>query len=369
MSRRLTEEQRRALAAAAATIDERLGGDFRPLEVDGAEEIRAERWRIWCHHAALGDEPRLLRRLAAEDIDAERARSLLGPVANDGPPPSWLAWFERFLAASLGAEEPPAQIELLTRAEPATPEETPIPFQPLFESATSTFLDGLRSDLEEPVLERVEDSALEDLRLHLLRSLAAPCGPPLYEIFDGFRKQQFDEKEQSADPQGDALYREFLARLFAGDLWRLLELRPALTRTIGLLVEQWHANTRTLLERLAKDHAEISRVFFGGADPGPLTGLELGLSDRHDGGGKVAILNFADGQRVVYKPREMAIEVAWRDFVEGLAEASGRTEVRACDIVARPAYGWAEFITTAPCESAEEVALYFRRCGALLAVF
>ncbi|MGW7091528.1 type 2 lanthipeptide synthetase LanM family protein [Streptomyces sp. NPDC054874] len=106
----------------------------------------------------------------------------------------------------------------------------------------------------------------------------------------------------------------------------------------------------------------------GGAGPGALTGVEAGAGDSHRGGRSVMLLRFADGTRLVYKPRPLAAHRHFNALAEWFGSLPGAPELRVLRVLDRGEYGWAEFVEERPCASAAETRQFYRRQGALLAL-
>ena len=98
-------------------------------------------------------------------------------------------------------------------------------------------------------------------------------------------------------------------------------------------------------------------------------GIEGDLSDPHNGGHSVLIVRFEDGSRVVYKPKDLRLDVAWHALVERLNRGGAPVELKAVRAIARDGYGWTEFIDHAGCAEADGCKRFFRRAGAWLALF
>ncbi|MFC8224487.1 type 2 lanthipeptide synthetase LanM [Streptomyces sp. NPDC057287] len=185
-------------------------------------------------------------------------------------------------------------------------------------------------------------------------------------------------------------FRDFL-RLTAGraGLSSLLSRYPVLARVLAQTAMNAADAFAEMLGRLAADGQLLgSSAVLGdrgagrSADYGPhmLTGVESGTGDSHRGGRSVMLLRFADGARLVYKPRPLAAHRHFDTLVEWFnsradSPANPRTDspagapvLRAPRVLDRGAYGWAEFVTSAPCRSTAETTLFYRRLGALLAL-
>ncbi|MFC9944487.1 type 2 lanthipeptide synthetase LanM family protein [Streptomyces pratensis] len=173
-------------------------------------------------------------------------------------------------------------------------------------------------------------------------------------------------------------FRDFL-RLTGGraGLASLVTGYPVLARVLAQTAMNAADAFAEMLGRLAADQALLSsspvlgvRGAGGSADCGPhtLTGVETGTGDSHRGGRSVMLLRFADGTRLVYKPRPLAAHRHFGTLVEWFNSLVGTPDLRAPKVLDRGAYGWAEFVVDAPCRSTAETALFYRRLGALLAL-
>lgn len=91
--------------------------------------------------------------------------------------------------------------------------------------------------------------------------------------------------------------------------------------------------------------------------------------DPHRGGRSVAIVELGDGQKVVYKPRPMAVDYHFQELIRWLGQEGLAPDLRPIHIVDRGSDGWSEIVEHAECESEEEVVDFHRRLGALLALF
>ncbi|MEE1752953.1 type 2 lanthipeptide synthetase LanM family protein [Streptomyces sp. SP18CS02] len=153
-----------------------------------------------------------------------------------------------------------------------------------------------------------------------------------------------------------------------GPLAGLFGRYPVLARLLGTECVHATAAAAELLERLAGDRAALVEELLGGLDPGALTGVDLGHGDTHQQGRAVALLRFADGRTVVYKPRPLDQHVCFDRLVAWLDDRLPGLGLRTVTVVRRDGYGWLEFVDHRPCRSVGEVDRFYRRQGALLAL-
>ncbi|MFJ8659791.1 type 2 lanthipeptide synthetase LanM family protein [Streptomyces sp. NPDC093795] len=209
---------------------------------------------------------------------------------------------------------------------------------------------AVRGDLERQLSGRLARAAARTLVLELHEARTA-------ERLDGA-----DTRTRFRDFLGRTASRRGLAALLAG--------RPVLARILGRAALDTADAVAEALERLADDHDRLTAGLLRapGGGPGPLVGVETGAGDGHRGGRSVLLLRFADGTRLVYKPRPLAVHRHFNDLVtwfNGLPDAPDLHTLRLLD---RGGYGWVEFVAARPCATAAEVGTFYRRQGALLAL-
>lgn len=123
-----------------------------------------------------------------------------------------------------------------------------------------------------------------------------------------------------------------------------------------------------LLRRLETDRRDIEAAPGGGRPAGSVLEAHSGLSDPHHGGRTVALVHFASGLRVVYKPRPLGLEAAFGELLEWWNEAAGGLELFAARVLDRGDYGWMEFVVHEGCADREAAGRYWERAGALIAL-
>ena len=171
---------------------------------------------------------------------------------------------------------------------------------------------------------------------------------------------------EPSDSAGEAALRSF-EEAFAVEAIELIRTRyRALSALLYTAIRNWLDSVYELFARLDADMPLLCERFAHGAHIGSLYTIELGLADRHAGGRTVAILEFEQGFKLVYKPRSLRSDVLARALLEALLACDGRFAVRVPEVLDRVAYGWSEFVPSRPIEDAAQAALYYERCGALL---
>ena len=148
----------------------------------------------------------------------------------------------------------------------------------------------------------------------------------------------------------------------------LLEEYPVLARQLVTKVVQTTNAIAEILERLQQDWPALQTTFYQGNHPGALVELSIGAGDTHRQGRSVAILRFAGGQRLVYKPRSLAIDSHFQDLLTWLNQHGAQPPFRTLTILDRQAYGWVEFVAATACTTADEIERFYQRQGGYLAL-
>lgn len=326
----------RHFAVRAATFTELLGPGFETSSaVDGDDRQTDARLEAWCRSSADGEWRLFHRRLARDGWDIDFiTRRFRGARPTSTELPSWVrdaGWIRNLLAAP-----------------PQFGEGDAFPFADLFVPLVDAADSRLCSRVGAAGMRMLGPGARRDLRRMLMRDVTELCAPALYERF-------------TQCPVG---YRSFIDEV---DLIGLVDDKPVLLRLIATLVRQWLDNMAEFVERLRGDAQQLGGIVDGGAGS-PVSRVQGPLSDRHDDGRAVLLVEFVDGHRAVYKPREQQAAVACGELVAWLNAQDPPTLLRTPRTMARDGYAWSEFIEHAGCDSDAEVARFFYRAGAWLAL-
>lgn len=148
----------------------------------------------------------------------------------------------------------------------------------------------------------------------------------------------------------------------------LLREYPVLARRATNRVRKWIARSTELLERLADDYGDLQAGGLLPGDCGPVAEIETGAGDTHRDGRSVALLRFASGAKIVYKPRALHVDCHFQELLRWINERLSVAEFRTIGVLTREDYGWVEFVEPAPCASAEDVRRFYHRQGGFLAL-
>ena len=323
------------IVARAATTHERSGPGFEVVPVDASRLLERERQVI--DLAARGDAELYehLLRWRGLDREAHRARLTDVRVARPDALPEWA----RVLGAWIESKPPPA-----TSLEPPLDV-----FLPLLGEAAV-------------VVERLPRTIRLGLLMALVTRWAHVLAPTL-----GAPASPIDALVLSGDRAGATIQESYFEH-GAADLhrwFRLFDEYPGLARAMAILFVHWRDATERFLGRLERDMERIQREFFGGRDVGALTALECHLGDAHAGGDAVRLLTFASGDRLVYKPRALALAAQFQTLIEKINTIGGLPSLHHRHVLCADGYTWEEYVPVRPCIDADQVSQYFVRLGML----
>jgi len=355
------------LIVRAATIDELLSDDFEPLPGQkGDTDLAARRLAAWCRSCASGDWSLFGRRLDRDGWTIGQALSRFATVRRKASA-SKPAWIDDAIWIEAALQSPTKNTKTIAAFEQTEPCAFEHLFTPVVEQAEAL----LWSDINARVFDNLNESARACLRLSLLKELSSLSTPAIYERFVLARKAS-GTPPAAAKPQqeaGTSRYDQFVVEMEAGGFRRLFEDKPVLLRLIASVTRQWIDTSREFVLRLDADLATIRRAILHVGADSRVAKIEGDLSDPHNSGHSVQIVSFEDGSRIVYKPKDLRLDVAWYALVERLNRAEPPLELKAVRTISRDGYGWTEFIDHAGCADQQGCQRFFRRAGAWLALF
>ena len=143
---------------------------------------------------------------------------------------------------------------------------------------------------------------------------------------------------------------------------------PDLLETASRLIFAWIEAQRELLTRLWKDRVAVSSIFLRGTGRFRVVGIRPGLSDPHDAGRSVTLIQFAGARRVIYKPRPCDGEQLWFEALAWLNRNGIRAPFRIPILLPRKNYTWMEFLRPKTCRNRSMVRLFYFRWGVQVAL-
>ena len=362
------------LGVRAATIDELLSDAFEASpNPNGDADLAARRLTAWRQSCAAGDPSLFARRLERDGLSpSEIERRFAGVrIRPSAPyPPRLNEWLNdaTWIVAALNKEAANQKADLAAHA--GDPPGSTYPFETLFAGLIEHADRLVWSGVDVRVSDIFGESAVACLQHSLLGVIAELCAPALYERFAKMRDGGAALKDGAPPARNAGIFRyeQFVADMRRGGFRRLFEDKPVLLRLVATLTRQWIDATHEFVTRLAADLPAIRRDILHSSAAAKVTGIEGDLSDPHNDGRSVLIVRFANGARIVYKPKDLRVDTAWRALVERLNGAGAPVELKTARTVVRDGYGWTEFIEHTGCADPAACAMFFRRAGAWLAL-
>ena len=350
------------LAAEAAFLWERLNDPSLVSEEDAAADLVARRLERWRRILGDGAAAPLETRLAPCGVALERVTRALAPARprRDQPLPPWSTTVHQIMDAARALAAGPAVDA------PFDPGQ-PVPFEGLLMAVVAVGRQRLSAGAAP--LQLLAPAAQRDLERWLLKRAALVAVPTLAAELDRARPAGRALLGLVVGPGArdlpHAAYDAFVARHLGDGLGALIAEYPVLARLLATVVEQWVAVVVELLERLAADGEALARTFAGAAPAalGPVVAATGGASDAHRGGRSVLLLTFGSGLRLVYKPKDLALEADYARLVAWWNAAGRGLDLRAPRILDRGSHGWVELIRHAPCADADAARRYYTRAG------
>ena len=316
-----SQAEKAHLAAAASWPAERHPPLLQPTDNAAAIAHHLARWR---QNVAKGDVERFERVLRWRGLEPVEAAARLAParLAAGVPLPGWIDELLGLLGNA--ADEATAWLDPTA----------PLPHETLLA----------------PIVARA--SRLPVARLRALGGDAAALAPLQRDLLLAL----------------DRMAAEALATVagVAEPLRHALLAHPVLARLLTRFCANWTASITEMLDRLAGDSTVLAD--FLGADPGPPVLCETTDADAHDGGRMVVLLRFAGDRRVVYKPRDLRLDVGFAGLLDDLCGRGLDLEGAVPRCLARPGYGWVAFIHHRHAADSAELARFWTRAGQLLGV-
>lgn len=123
-----------------------------------------------------------------------------------------------------------------------------------------------------------------------------------------------------------------------------------------------------LLQRLVDDYERLRQCFFNGEDSGEISAIAINLSDPHRGGQRVAKISFSDRYHIIYKPKSLAIDIAFQQLLGTINNDAALLPFRVLQVLDRGDYGWVECVLPAACTDESALREFYERQGMNIAL-
>ena len=143
---------------------------------------------------------------------------------------------------------------------------------------------------------------------------------------------------------------------------------PVLLRQVVEYLERAVDTGLEFLEHLCTDYPALSERFSPEEKPGLLRELSDDGGDSHQGGRFVRIAKFESGLRIVYKPRSLATDVHFQQFLSWLNDRGASPRFQTTNVLDLGSHGWVEFVEQKACQDTSGVSRFYERIGGYLAI-
>ena len=350
----ISEKEMLSISERSLTLHEKLYRDYNisPPPNDYSSKMIEK----WITNSAFGNPELFTKRLSWDDLSTEKAENCLGKAELDEP----LEWVNELNKILEFAEtEDPFNLK------PGNfNDKTPFPFRELF----IPFISFYNSRLNDTLKKHFSSDAISTLEKYLLSQLVKAAAQTLkleFDIFISMRRSPL-EKILSKDNDSEELYREFILSFYNGKFIPFFVEYSFLSRILVTLTLNWIEYSNELADRIANDHRELAESVFNGDEPARVVNLQTGLSDNHNNGKTVSILKFESGKKIVYKPKNLTIDIVFYKVVEWLNSSNELEQLKIVKTLDKGSYGWVEFIEPHECSSPEQVSQFYKRIGQLI---
>ncbi|WP_420223752.1 type 2 lanthipeptide synthetase LanM family protein [Pigmentiphaga litoralis] len=347
---------------SALTIDEVLSDDYEPLPAQAGDHAlarkRLDRWITLC---ADNDPSVFEQRLARLNWARQTLLARLAGVRRRDhvKEPFWVSKTRHVLDVLLQGGINPAQQQLA--------------FSPLLSPLVEDAVRVLRRSLPIDVSAIMTSRAFEGIVDHLRMRLGNLCELPFYDALLHWRRGLLSAAQggdaaalaQLSDDSLDGFAEHMRTTGYAA----LFDQTPVLFRLIATLICQWQSSYRLFLLRLADDRPALQTWLPLAQNDALVSRVNWGLSDPHNEGLSVLGVEFSDGTKVLYKPKDLRPDTFVIQVVGELIQLGLPEQLLLPKALVREGYGWTTHIPPAACGTVDDVDTYYRRFGTWLAVF
>lgn len=377
----MINEKLAQIVSQATSLSERLGKESYFINEQPANDELLERW---CEVVAQGNWEKFSKRLQWDGLDIDTVRSVLSSVslAESEQLPTWAETLREIMnSAKWNLNEVASE----TWQFPIK-DEKPLPFADVLLPAVLvgrqkllTCLGSVSLSPDCLPLKLLSEKAYLQLERGLLQRLVNLSAKTLQFEFTNFRPDNYNllnlllEKlnllaEGQSNNPSKKYYIDFVDKLLYDGLLAFFQKYAVLGRLIATTVDYWVEATAEFLHRLQADKAKIEIILnFSGSSLGKITDITGSVSDFHNHGRSVLILTFASGQKLVYKPKNLGLEVIYNQLLNWCNQQHAPLPFKVIRLLDCYTYGWVlDYLEQQPCEDEAAAQRFYQRAGMLL---
>jgi len=148
----------------------------------------------------------------------------------------------------------------------------------------------------------------------------------------------------------------------------LLEEYGVLSRLLMVKIQRWKEATLEFCRRYVRDKDILNEEYLSGKK-NKIRNIETGVSDPHEGGKSVIMIETESGNKLVYKPSPLGAAKQIQNLIGILNDLESMPlEHRTINVINREGYGWLEHVEAEECNTNEQLERFYWRQGSLLAL-
>ncbi len=373
----------------STTLSERLSNDFLKNRAGCDQDKKAiqERLDSWCQVVTKGDWEKFRKRLQWDEIELEFVASFLGEgCLQEGQAlPDWVQTLKEIVETISSFS---VQNKTYNFLQIPTISENKLPFEDILLPAVLAARNQLMLKLgfseissEYLPLQLLSRSAYLSLEHELLKQLVDLCGKTLEYEFSHTRHLGQNLLNflgcQKKEKLSTEKYQIFVKEKLTDGLLSFFKKYPVLGKLVATRIIFWVEAVAEFIQRLKSDLPKIRQAFLSknfSQEEIPssklnyekVASLKLSLSDSHNRGRSVIALTFESGIKLVYKPRDIGLEVAYFQLLKWFNNQKIPLPFKILKTLNCHSYGWVEYVEHLPCEDESAAKRFYERAGMLI---
>lgn len=375
-------------------LEKTLQQDFDALTAD-------KRLTRWCQVVAKGDWDLFQKRLQWDGLDFQTLRPILGTESHVSYQhlPKWADTLRELIdtASEFVTFKDKIQNKALSHPHQVLKfpidSERPLPFEdvllPGVKVARKKLLiqldiNGGLFSTDNWLLQLFSEEAYLTLERNLLERLVSLCEKTLGLEFFEFRSFGCNLLShilgQPQEKFDKTYYDNFVQKLLSDGLLTFFQKYSVLGRLVAISIDFWVEAVAEFLKRLKTNLNKIEETFVSEKNLKEqstthssnvfkkVVAVKPFISDFHNKGRAVIIVEFDSGMKVVYKPKDLSLDVAYYHFLEWCNKQKISLTFKLLKTLNYQNYGWVEYVEHLPCEDSKAVENFYKRAGMILCI-
>lgn len=324
----------------------------------------------WCHIVAKGDQKKFKKRLIWDSFSEESINKILGNITFNAKQefPSWLRILRKAclidFELDISQDNISDQYQYLDSARQLPFEDILIPFIEVAKKELKAKLGKKYTIITNNAQIQLERSLLKELV-----NISAFCFNFEFSVYKATHASSlFMFANKVGDSNSKQLYNSFINQILDDGIISFFEEYSVLAKLICVRIELWIENINNFALRLYSDESKIKKAFKIEVDLGKVDSIVRGISDSHNYGKSVMIVQFCSGLKLVYKPRDLGLEKAFFNFLKWFEQQKFELSSKNLKIVNCSTHGWIEFVEASACKNVVQISKYYQRAGMLLCI-